>query len=212
MSLRVVALASGRGSNLAAVLDAIAEGRCAAEVVAVISDRNEAGALERARAAGIATRVVPLRKGDDRDAWNRTLGDAIASFEPGLIIGAGFMRILGASIVDRFRHRILNVHPALLPAFPGKDAPAQAITAGARISGCTVHLVDEGVDTGAILAQAAVAVHPSDDATSLHARIQRAEHLLYPRVIDAIARGTLELDPPRWRASSPSDSDVLFAP
>jgi len=204
---RIVALASGRGSNLGAVLEAIDAGRCDAEVVAVVSDRASAAALERARSRGIATDVVPLRKGADRDAWNRQLADALAAHAPDLLLGAGFMRILGAPVLERFPH-ILNVHPSLLPAFPGKDAPAQAVAAGVRVSGCTVHLIDAGVDTGPILAQAAVAVHPGDDAASLHARIQRAEHALYPQVVAALADGTLTLSPPRWHRAP----DSLFVP
>jgi phosphoribosylglycinamide formyltransferase-1 len=118
----------------------------------------------------------------------------MAAFEPGLVILAGFMRIVGAAVLARFGGRILNVHPSLLPAFPGMDGPAQAVAAGVRLSGCTVHVVDAGVDTGPILAQAAVPLLPGDDAASLHARVQVAEHTLLPEVIALVAKGALILE------------------
>ena len=207
--MRVVVLVSGRGSNLGALWEAIDAGRCAAEVVAVIADRD-APALERARDRGVPSQIVGLRRGEDREAWNHTLAERVAAHAPDLIVLAGFMRVLGAPFVRRFPSRIVNVHPALLPSFPGAHGPADAIAAGVRISGCTVHLVDEGVDTGPILAQAAVPVHPSDDAASLHARIQRAEHRLLPAVVDAFARGTLVGS--TWRDVPLDDTSSLFAP
>jgi phosphoribosylglycinamide formyltransferase-1 len=192
----LVVLASGTGSNLRALAAAIDEGRCAARIVAVVSDKPEAPALAFAEARGIATRTLPLRKGDDRDRWNLALTELVAGFAPDLVVLAGFMRILGAPFIGRFAGRIVNVHPALLPSFPGVDGAAQAVKAGVRISGCTVHVVDGGVDTGPILAQAAIPVHPGDDAASLHARIQVQEHRLLPQVVDFIARGLITLDPP----------------
>ncbi len=208
----LVVLASGRGSNLRALHEATEAGRCAARIVAVVSDRADAEALAFARDRGIATRVVPLAKGDDRERWNEALADAIASYGPALVVLAGFMRVLGAKVVDRFAGRIVNVHPALLPAFPGHDAPAQAIRAGVRISGCTVHVVDAGVDTGPILAQAAVPVAPDDDAASLHARIQVQEHRLLPAVVDMIARGLVALDPPRLTGAEVARGAALLVP
>jgi phosphoribosylglycinamide formyltransferase-1 len=208
--MRLVVLVSGRGSNLAAIFRAIEADRCAAEVVAVVADRD-APALALASEHDAASVVVPFRRAD-RDAWNAELAEHVASFEPDLVVLAGFMRVLGASFVRRFAGRILNVHPALLPAFPGAHGPADALAAGVRISGCTVHVVDEGVDTGPILAQAAVPVLPSDDPDSLHARIQRAEHLLLPAVVDAIARGELDLSGPTWRLPATDASPILFGP
>ena len=187
----VVVLVSGRGSNLRAILRAIDEGRCAVRVAAVIADRQSAEALALATERGIATRAVRPKDYPDREAWDAALAEAIASYAPGLVVLAGFMRIVGPSVLARFPWRVVNVHPALLPAFPGMDGPAQAVAKGVRLSGCTVHVVDGGVDTGPILAQAAVPVLPSDDAASLHARIQVAEHRLLPAVIDAIARGDI---------------------
>lgn len=193
MALPIVVLISGSGSNLAAVLEAVAGGRCGAQVRAVISDRGSAKGLERARAAGVETRVVRIAEYPDRDRWNVGLADAVASYEPAVVVLAGFMRVLAASFIERFAGRIINIHPALLPLFPGTDGPAQAIAAGVRVSGCTVHVADAGVDTGPIIAQAVVPVLEGDDAEQLHARIQRAEHRLLPAVIDAIARGEIEL-------------------
>ena len=209
---RVVVLASGRGSNVAALAKAVDDGQCCAELVALISDREKAEALARASSRGMPTAVVRKSKGETRDAWSARLLDAVRAHEPDLVVLAGFMKVLGASFVDAFERRIVNVHPSLLPSFPGLDAPGQAIAAGVRVSGCTVHLVDRHVDTGPILAQAAVAVAPGDDATRLHERIQRAEHLLLPRVVDAIGRRALVLDPePRWEREG-SLAAVLGAP
>lgn len=193
MTLRLVVLISGTGSNLKAVCQAIEAGACDATVAAVISDRADAPGLEYARAHGIATAIVRIKDFTDRNHWDQGLADAVAGYAPDLIVLAGFMRIVGAPLLTRFAYRIVNVHPALLPAFAGADAPQQAITARVRISGCTVHLVDSGVDTGPILAQAAIAVAADDTTASLHARIQQQEHALLPSVIDAIARGAIEL-------------------
>ncbi|MEM7436619.1 MAG: phosphoribosylglycinamide formyltransferase [Myxococcota bacterium] len=195
-----VVLVSGRGSNLKAIFEAIDGGRCNAKIVGVVSDRRKAQALEFCEARGVATRVVPLRKGDDRDRWNELLTAEVAKFEPRLIVLAGFMRILGAHFIDTFRGRIINVHPALLPSFPGHDGPGDALRGGVRISGCTVHLVDHGVDTGPIIAQAAVPVLTDDTRDSLHARIQVQEHRLLPEVVAWIARGDISLDPLRVNA------------
>lgn len=197
MKARVVALVSGRGSNLRALVTAIDSGRCDAEIAAVVTDRADAPALDFARDRGFPTRVVPFAKGDDRVAWSATLANAASEFSPTLIVLAGFMRVLAPTFIEQFTDRIVNVHPALLPSFPGHDGPAQAIRAGVKLSGCTVHLVDTGVDTGAILAQTAVPVLPDDDAESLHARIQLAEHVLLPAVVHAIATGTIVLASPR---------------
>lgn len=209
--IELVVLASGNGSNLRAIARAIDEGTCAARIRAVISDKADALALAFAADRGVPTAVVPLAKGGDRAAWNVALGDAIARFAPDVVVLAGFMRVLGPDVIARFRGRIVNVHPSLLPSFPGHDGPAQAVRAGVRLSGCTVHLVDEGVDTGAILAQGAVPVLPTDDAASLHVRIQRVEHVLLPATLDAIARGNVALDPVAVRAKI-GGGDALLCP
>ncbi len=189
--MKIVVLVSGRGSNLRALCRAIDEGRCAARIAAVISDRHSAEALSFAKERGLAIEVVRPKDYADREAWDAALAPVVAAHAPELVVLAGFMRIVGSAMLARFPYRIVNVHPALLPSFPGTDGPSQAIEKGARISGCTVHLVDAGIDTGPILAQGAVPVLPTDDAASLHARIQVVEHRLLPFVVDAIAKGLI---------------------
>jgi len=209
--LSLAVLVSGRGSNLRAIHAAIERGQCQAEIACVISDRPEAQALEFARERGIATHTVSPKEFPDRTSWDLALAERVAQSRPGLVVLAGFMRLLGAGMLARFPGRIVNVHPALLPAFPGKDGPAQAVAAKVCLSGCTVHVVDAGVDTGPILAQAAVPVLPSDDAAALHARIQVAEHRLLPSVVHGIARGHYELGPtPRYVGPSAPDSGPPF--
>ena len=193
MALPIVVLISGTGSNLAAILAASDAGACDAVVRAVISDRESAKGLELARGREIPTRVVKLKDFEDRERWDEALAQAVAEHEPALIVLAGFMRLVGKAMIARFAGRIINVHPSLLPLFPGTDGPAQALRAGVRVSGCTVHVVDSGVDSGPIIAQAAVPVLPGDDAERLHGRIQRVEHRLLPAVIHAVARGEIEL-------------------
>lgn len=206
--LAIAVLVSGRGSNLSALLNAIDAGTCQAEVRGVVSDRPEAPALELARARNLPVRVVKPKDYPSREAWDAALAACVEALAPELVVLAGFMRLIGRAMLEQFEGRIINVHPSLLPAFPGIDAPAQAVRAHVAISGCTVHVVDAGVDSGPILAQAAVAVLPQDDAASLHARIQRAEHVLLPQVVDAIARGRYTLGPtPRFMTS-----DALSAP
>jgi phosphoribosylglycinamide formyltransferase-1 len=211
MTLPIVVLISGKGSNLRAILEAIDAGTCAAHVRAVISDRPAAEGLELARERGIETAVVKLKDFADREQWDAALADAIRAHDPTLVVLAGFMRLLGASTIARFASRIVNVHPSLLPAFPGIDGPAQALAARVRVSGCSVHLVDQGIDSGPIIAQATVPVLPDDDEPSLHQRIQRAEHRLLPAVIDAIARGTITLEPELRVARSCFDETAMLA-
>ncbi len=185
MPARLVILASGAGSTLQAFLDAVAAGELDARIVAVGSDRPDCAALQRAEAAGVPTFAVPLRHGEDRALWNSALSDAIAAHEPDLVVLAGFMRVLGAKVVGRFR--IVNTHPSLLPAFPGAHAVRDALEYGVRISGVTVHWVDEGLDSGPIIAQAAVAVAPDDTEDTLRARIQDVEKPLYLTTIRTLS-------------------------
>jgi phosphoribosylglycinamide formyltransferase 1 len=208
MALPIVVLISGHGSNLRAIAEAIDEGRCDAVIRAVISDRESAQGLAFARGRGVMTHVVKLKDYADRDQWDAALAGAVSTYEPALVVLAGFMRLVGPAMLARFKGRIVNVHPALLPLFPGKDGPAQAVRAGVRVSGCTVHVVDAGVDTGPIVAQAAVPVLPDDDAERLHQRIQRVEHRLLPAVIDAVARGAIELGDEIRIAALCFDSDA----
>lgn len=182
---RLVVLASGAGTTLQALLEAERGGRLGlgAQIVAVGADREDAHALRRATSAGIPTFVVRLADHPDRGTFDAALVDAVAAAEPDLVVLAGFMKILGPAVVRRFR--IVNTHPSLLPAFPGAHAVRDALAAGVTESGVTVHVVDEGVDTGPPLAQARVPVLPGDDEDALRARIQAVERELY---VDVVAR------------------------
>jgi phosphoribosylglycinamide formyltransferase-1 len=191
--VRVGVLVSGRGTNLAALLAAEEAGTLApAEIVAVISNRPGVRALDLARDAARPAVVIDHKRfGADRAGFEQALLAALAGFDVVAVVLAGFMRVLTATFVDAFPQRIVNTHPALLPAFPGTDAPAQAIAHGVKVAGVTVHFVDGGVDTGPIIAQRAVPVLPGDDAASLHQRIQVEEHRLLPAVVRALAQGRL---------------------
>ena len=191
--MKLGVLVSGRGTNLGALLAAEAAGRLApAAIAVVISNKPDVPALDLARGAGKPALVVDHRGfGRDRAAFERVLLAALADHGVEAVVLAGFMRVLTPAFLGAFPARVINTHPALLPAFPGVDAPAQAVAYGARISGVTVHFVDAGVDTGPIIAQRAVPVLPDDDAAALHRRIQVEEHALLPRVVRALAAGRL---------------------
>ncbi|CAM3460175.1 phosphoribosylglycinamide formyltransferase [Isoptericola cucumis] len=191
---RIVVLASGGGSNLAALLAAHDDGGYGARVVGVVSDKPGAGALDLARDAGVASVVVAPADFDDRAAWNVGVAEAVAVFRPDYVVLAGFMRILAPSFVERFDGRILNTHPALLPAFPGAHGVRDALAYGVRVTGCTVHVVDAGVDTGPIIAQVAVPVADGDDEASLHERIKVAERALLVETVGRVAREGLRVD------------------
>jgi phosphoribosylglycinamide formyltransferase-1 len=185
MSLRVVVLASGTGSLFSAMLDA-RDGSY--EIAALITDNPQARAITIAHDAGVDVRVVEPANFVDRDEWNLALAAAIAEFKPGLIVSAGFMRILGADVLTEFPDRIINTHPALLPLFPGAHAVRDALAAGATSTGSTVHVIDAGVDTGPVIAQAVVEVLPADEEASLHERIKVVERRLLVDVVRRIAR------------------------
>ncbi|WP_199424671.1 phosphoribosylglycinamide formyltransferase [Actinotalea solisilvae] len=193
-SARVVVLVSGGGSNLAALLEAQRDPAWGARVVGVVSDRAGAGGLEIARAAGVATAVVAPRDFPDREAWDRGMAQAVGVFEPAWVVSVGFMRILGAPFLDRFAQRVINTHPALLPSFPGAHGVRDALAHGVRVTGCTVHLVDAGVDTGPILAQRAVEVLAGDDEATLHERIKVEERALLVDVVGRAAREGLTVE------------------
>jgi phosphoribosylglycinamide formyltransferase 1 len=188
-------LISGRGSNLGAVLDAIASGSLAARARIVISNKAGAAGLDRARAAGVPTKVIPHGDYPDRPSFDAAVVAALREATVSCVVLAGFMRIVTPVLLDAFPYRVVNIHPSLLPAFPGVDAQAQAIAYGARITGCTVHLVDAGTDTGPILAQAAVPILPGDDRDALAARILTQEHALLVRALGWIAEGRVEIEP-----------------
>jgi len=195
--LQLGVLISGRGSNLQAILDAVAADELAAEVRAVVSNKAKAAGLARARKAGVPTVVVDHRAFAERADFDaelvRVLGEAGAEW----VVLAGFMRVLTPTFLRAFPHRVVNIHPALLPSFPGIDAQKQAVDYGVRITGCTVHLVDEGVDTGPVLAQCAVGVEQHETRAELADRLLEWEHYLLVRVLSWIAEGRLAILPPR---------------
>ncbi|OIQ87694.1 phosphoribosylglycinamide formyltransferase [mine drainage metagenome] len=191
---RVVVLVSGTGTNLAALLAAHDDPDYGARVVGVVADKAGIGGLAVARDAGVATAVVAPGDFADRSRWDGALAEAIAVFRPDFVVSAGFMRILGAAVLDRFPARILNTHPALLPAFPGAHGVRDALAYGVRVTGCTLHVIDAGTDTGPIVAQAAVDVEPEDDESSLHARIKVVERRLLVDWVGRIARDGMVVD------------------
>ena len=191
--LRLAVLVSGRGSNLENLLRASRDGRMRADVALVVCNRPEAPAVGIARAAGVRTLVVES-KGRPREEHERDVAAALDAERPDLVALAGYMRILSPSFIRRYHGKLLNIHPSLLPSFPGLDAQGQAHAGGVRIAGCTTHFVTEQVDAGPILMQAAVAVPPGATPDEVRARILEAEHRLYPATIDLIAAGRARLE------------------
>jgi phosphoribosylglycinamide formyltransferase-1 len=191
---RAVVLLSGVGSTCAALLAAQRDPVFGLTVVAVGSDRPQAAGLANAAAAGVPTFAVPPRDHADRAAWDVALAEAVAAWEPDLVVCAGFMRILGPAFLDRFEGSTVNTHPALLPAFPGAHAVRDALAYGVHVTGCTVHLVDAGVDTGPVLAQATVEVRENDDEASLHGRIKTVERDLLIETLGRMARHGWRVD------------------
>jgi phosphoribosylglycinamide formyltransferase 1 len=192
-TFRIAVLASGTGTNLQAILDQL-HGREGIEVVGVASDKPDAQALERAASAGVETGVFEAADYEDRSARDAALADWLAEREVDLIVLAGYMQLLATQFVERFRNRIVNVHPALLPSFPGLDAVQQALDHGVKITGVTVHFVDEGVDSGPIILQRPLPVPPSRDWDELEDAIHRTEHALLPEAIRMIAAGRVRVD------------------
>lgn len=206
---RYVILISGRGSNMESLLAAKLPGHCAA----VISNRPEAGGLATAAAQGIATRVVDHRSFPSREAFDAELAKVIDAEQPDLVLLAGFMRILTDGFVRHYQGRLLNIHPSLLPAFPGVKTHAQALAAGVRLHGCSVHFVTPALDGGPIIAQAAVGVAGDDDEARLGARVLAEEHHLYPRVARWFLEGRLRLDGERVRLEGePPVAGALHSP
>lgn len=186
--IRLAVLLSGRGSNFAAIHDAIERGELDAEIVAVISNRADAPGIARARQWRYPAYVFDHRQYRNREAHEADILGALEEARPDYIVLAGYMRLLSAAFVAKYRGRILNIHPSLLPAFPGVDAQAQAVAARATKSGCTVHFVDEGLDSGPVILQREVEVRPDDDAESLSARILEQEHLAYVEALRKLAK------------------------
>ena len=197
-SRRIAVLVSGRGSNLQSIIDACASGRLDAVVAIVISNRAEAPGLSRARSAGIEALHLDPRDYPDRDAYDRALADTLAARSVDLVCLAGFMRRVGRPLLEAFPNRILNIHPSLLPAFPGLDAQRQALEHGVRVSGATVHLVTGVLDGGPIVLQAAVPVLPGDTVETLSARILAEEHRIYPEAIGLLLAGGWSLNNRRF--------------
>ena len=186
--MRIVVLVSGTGSNLQAVLDAVATGELDVEIAAVGADRNGTYGVERAAAAGYETFVVNFKDYDVRADWNRALTEKVASYEPEIVLSSGFMRIVDEHFIDTFEGRYVNTHPALLPSFPGAHGVRDALAYGVKVTGCTVHIADAGVDTGPILAQAAVEVLDGDTEETLHERIKVQERRLLIETLAKISK------------------------
>jgi phosphoribosylglycinamide formyltransferase 1 len=197
-TLPVAVLISGFGSNLQALLDAVAAGRLDVDIRLVASDRPEARGLERARAAGLQTAALPPADFADRPAWNAALGALLSESGARLVVLAGFMRVLGPDLVGAWRGRMLNVHPSLLPLYRGLHTHRRALQAGDRMHGASIHFVTEELDGGPVILQARVPVLPGDDEERLARRVQAREHEVYPRVVGWISAGRLE-----WRAEGP---------
>ena len=191
---RLVVLVSGAGTNLQALLDACADPAYGAEVVAVGADRDGIEGLARAERAGIPTFVVRLKDHDSRDAWDGELTSRVTSYEPDLVVSAGFMKLLGADFLAAYGGRLVNTHPALSPSFPGMHGPADALEYGVKVTGCTLFVVDDGVDTGPIVEQVAVRVEDGDSVESLHERIKMAEREMLVESVGRMAREGFRID------------------
>lgn len=212
--LRIGVLASGGGTNLQAIIDRCREGSIRAEIALVLTNKPGAGAIERAQKAGIPTACIDHREFAQRQDFDEAMVGALREAGVELVVLAGFMRIITQVFLDAFPERIINIHPALLPAFPGLHVQQQALDYGARFSGCTVHFVDSGVDTGPIIIQAIVPVLPDDTADTLAARILEQEHQIYPRAIQLIAEGRVHVDGRKVTIDPPSppSGDALVNP
>jgi len=210
--MRIGVLASGSGSNLQAILDACASRAIPAQVAVVICNVADAKALQRAEAAGVPAMLLPYLKVASREEYDRQVVAALQKHSVDLVCLAGFMRLITPVLLGAFERRILNIHPSLLPAFPGLHAVRQALAAGVRVSGCTVHVVDEGTDTGPIVIQAAVPVLDGDTEETLSARILVQEHRCYPRAIALSAQGRVRIEGRRVRiAGAPGRPDRTIA-
>jgi phosphoribosylglycinamide formyltransferase 1 len=191
MTMRIVVLVSGTGSNLQAVIDAVKAGELDVEIAAVGADREGTYGVQRSDDAGLETFVVNFNSFDTRAEWDEALTAKVASYQPDVVVSSGFMRIVSPEFIEAFHGKYLNTHPALLPAFPGAHGVRDAMAYGVKVTGCTVHWADAGVDTGPIIAQEAVAILPEDDQDSLHERIKVVERRLLVQTLAGLARGTV---------------------
>ena len=196
---RLVVLVSGSGTNLQALLDACADPSYGAQVVAVGADRGEIEGLARAERLGIPTFVHRVKDFESREAWDEALTESVAAYEPDVVVSAGFMKLVGAGFLERFAGRMVNTHPALSPAFPGMRGPAEALARGVKVTGCTLFVVDAGVDTGPIVAQTAVEVEDDDTVETLHERIKVAERRMLVDAVGRMAREGFTIDDRRVR-------------
>jgi phosphoribosylglycinamide formyltransferase 1 len=199
VTARLVVLVSGSGTNLQALIDACADPAYGARVVAVGADREDIEGLARADRAGIPTFVRRVGHFTSRDHWDRALADTVAAFEPDVVVLAGFMKLVGTEFLARFPGRVVNTHPALCPAFPGTTGPADALAYGVKVTGATLFVVDEGVDTGPIIAQTVVPVLDDDTSATLHERIKVAERTMLVDAVGRMARDGWQLDGRRVR-------------
>jgi phosphoribosylglycinamide formyltransferase-1 len=212
--LSIGVLASGRGSNFQSIIDAIESGTLKARIVLLITDNPNAFALERARNHGIETLIMPPNLYATRNDYFKAVVQELRIREVGLVVLAGFMRIIGKPLIEAYRDKIMNIHPALLPSFPGLHGQKQAQDYGVRISGCTVHFVDEGMDTGPIIIQAAVPVSFDDTEDSLSERILKLEHKIFPEAIRLYSEGRIEVTGRKVKiaGAEPDKSFLVFPP
>ncbi len=197
MALRLAVLISGRGTNLQALIDACNEPDFPARIVCVLSNEPEAKGIERARRAGLVTRIVPHRAYPDRESFEHAVDAELRTAGAELVVLAGFMRVLTRWFVERWRDRLINIHPSLLPAFKGLDTHRRALAAGVRFAGCTVHYVRPEMDAGPIIVQAAVPIWPEDDVETLAARVLAEEHVILPFAVRLIAEGRIRIEDER---------------
>jgi len=210
--LTLSVLASGRGSNFQAIIDSIASGYLKARIVALITDNPKAYAIERAKKHGIETLIIEPKEFSNKDSYYSHIASVLKSKGVGLVVLAGFMRVVGRALIKEFPNKIINIHPALLPSFPGLHGQKQAVDYGAKISGCTVHFVDEGVDTGPIIIQAAVPVYDDDTEDSLSERILRQEHRIFPLAIKLFSEGKITVKGKKVIIKSKKEDAVIINP
>jgi len=211
--LKIAVLASGRGSNFQSIQDVIEEGKIKAKIVLLVTDNRKAQALERAGNHGIETLFLNPKEFSEREAFDSAIASALRKRQIGLVLLAGYMRVVSRNLIRPFKNKIMNIHPALLPSFPGLHGQADACNYGAKIAGCTVHFVDEGVDTGPVIIQAAVPAYDDDTEETLSARILRCEHKIYPKAVKLFAEGRLEVDGRKVRIKKQKkrEDDVLYS-
>jgi phosphoribosylglycinamide formyltransferase-1 len=205
-------LASGRGSNFQSIIDSIASGFLSAKIAVLITDKPDAYAIERANKHNIEALIISPRDFSDKNAYYSHIAKELKKRGVGLVILAGFMRVVGKPLIDQFRNKIMNIHPALLPSFPGLHGHKDAIDYGVKVSGCTVHFVDEGVDTGAIIIQAAVPAYHDDTEDDLSERILKQEHRIFPYAIKLFAEGKISVEGRKVNITADKEDSVIISP